>query len=349
MSHINSFDVNASRKEYYVCISVAASLVKDQRDAPIAYLLGNILIYFCIAIPLLFHVESHVAGLVHFLAVFIFFYERFVLALHYLTHRPVFSNSLLNFLPEFLLGPAFGIPFGLYSTHHLVVHHVEGNIAPGDLSSTEYYQRDNPAHFLLYWARFLLFSLIELPVYALRRGRYDLFLRIACSCVAIVYLYTFLLHRYFAFALWVLMVPTVVGSFFLMLGNWSQHIFINPNLPDTPYGITYDIINSPTNQRTFNDGYHIQHHLNSKRHWTQLPVSFQEHQDEMATHDCIVFSGLSFVEVGLCVFLRRYDKLAAHFVDIRNRNLKPCQIEEILRARLRPVHRWNDGCALKQA
>lgn len=93
---------------------------------------------------------------------------------------------------------------------------------------------------------------------------------------------------------WVFLVPHVVTSFALMFGNWyaslqcllclccrccqqlltyslhlsvsgnktlacrSQHIFIDPRQPRTSYSMTYNCINSADNQKTFNDGYHIQ-------------------------------------------------------------------------------------------
>jgi hypothetical protein len=60
----------------------------------------------------------------------------------------------------------------------------------------------------------------------------------------------------------------------------SQHIFINPKMPDSAYGIGYNCIASPDNAVTFNDGYHIQHHLNSKTHWSDLPQRFLEGLEE---------------------------------------------------------------------
>jgi len=62
----------------------------------------------------------------------------------------------------------------------------------------------------------------------------------------------------------------------------SQHIFINPDCPDDPHGITYNCIACPDNARTYNDGYHILHHLNSRLHWRQLPAHFL---DTLADHD----------------------------------------------------------------
>lgn len=56
----------------------------------------------------------------------------------------------------------------------------------------------------------------------------------------------------------------------------SQHIFINPAAPHSPHGMTYSCVGHPDNQHSFNDGYHVQHHLNSRLHWSQLPARFIE-------------------------------------------------------------------------
>ena len=89
----------------------------------------------------------------------------------------------LNFVAPHLLAPLFGVPSGLYTLHHVIMHHtvgagilrasaaqcpvmthaqyITGTYDPAvrqednharDLSSTEPYQRDNTLHFLLYAA-----------------------------------------------------------------------------------------------------------------------------------------------------------------------------------------------------
>lgn len=100
-------------------------------------------------------------------------------------------------------------------------------------------------------------------------------------------------------ATWTLVVPFFFSSFALMLGNWSQHAFVNPDRPRSAAGMTYSCLNHPDNQRTFNDGYHIQHHADSRLHWTLLPQRFMETLPQLAAEDALVFHGIHFFDVGI--------------------------------------------------
>jgi hypothetical protein len=131
--------------------------------------------------------QSHALGAGYLVSTFGLYLQRFLLALHVTEHRPLFhrpgdskagaalcvecrhfptdedvphSTSILptdgsvwriavfNWCVSLLLAPLFGLPSGLYNLHHVLMHHVEGNDAAWDLSSTEAYQRDNFFQFL---------------------------------------------------------------------------------------------------------------------------------------------------------------------------------------------------------
>ena len=57
-------------------------------------------------------------------------------------------------------------------------------------------------------------------------------------------------------------------------------MFINPACPRSAYGMAYNCVASPDNSCTFNDGYHILHHLNSMTHWSDLPQRFIHYLDQ---------------------------------------------------------------------
>ncbi len=65
----------------------------------------------------------------------------------------------------------------------------------------------------------------------------------------------------------------------------SQHVFVDPAHPDDAYRSTYNCIAAADNQRTYNDGYHIQHHLNSRLHWSAMPQRFLDTLAEHEEHD----------------------------------------------------------------
>ena len=232
MVHLNALELTAPRREFFFPVPALARCLHDPRDAPVLYLFANILCYLALALPLLLRFrDSHLAGAAYFGALFALFFERFILALHFHAHRPLTTHPLLNEVPQYLLAPLFGIPPGVYAAHHTIMHHVEGNVFPRDLSSTECYDRGSPAHFVAYWARFLFLSAIELPWYAAAKQRYALAAHLLASFAGTGVAYSAAYAASPVLATWTLLVPLVVGSFLLMLGNWSQHIFINPADP----------------------------------------------------------------------------------------------------------------------
>lgn len=169
-----------------------------------------------------------------------------------------------------MLAPLFGMPAGQYFLHHVVMHHKENNVFPYDVSSTEPYQRDNFLHFLHYWARFFFAAHFELPIYAFSRKRYGLCLYSLAFLFGNAFVYYSLYKLDTMATMTVLILPFCLCSFALMFGNWSQHIFVDPERPSSNYALTYNCMNTPENQLTFNDGYHIVHHIISFLHWTEV-------------------------------------------------------------------------------
>ncbi|KAA6415275.1 MAG: hypothetical protein FRX49_13637 [Trebouxia sp. A1-2] len=214
----------------------------------------------------------------------------------------------------------------------------ENNWYPKDLSSTEPYQRDYFPHFLIYWLRYLVGIWIELPLYAIKAQRW----RMVLECLSFEAVYTalvaFLWHINQAATVWTLIVPLMVTSFALMFGNWSQHIFINPDMPRNAHGMSYNCIGFGGNQRSFNDGYHTIHHLNYKLHWTQLPQRFIRCTQQQ-TLPGLHFEGIGFFDVGWAVFLGNYKKLTTHLVCCSSPmlNMSYIDVMSLLTKQLEPI------------
>ena len=94
-------------------------------------------------------------------------------------------------------------------------------------------------------------------------------------------------------------------------------------------------INCSYNTRCFNDGYHIGHHLKRTRHWTELPGELTENRAKYEAEGAIVFEGVDFFAVWVCLMLKRYDWLAARFVQLGEERLTLPEIEALLRSRTR--------------
>lgn len=340
------------RREYLfalpepLCSTMLAALC-DTRDLPIAHLVGNVCLVTVPSALLVLLTNSHVLGLVHLVANTVLFLEPLLLALHYGTHRPVFRAPLANALLLHVLPVLFGIPPGLYRAHHVRMHHAEENAHPGDLSSTEPFQRDSALHFAVYWARFAGALWLELPLYVARTRGAAAGAACAARLVAAVVLARAAWSAAPVATLWCLLVPAAVASVALAFGNWSQHIFVRAHHHGSPFDITYSIIESPSNLRNFNDGFHAEHHHRPRLHWSELPAEYARLR-EQGVHDRIVFRGTSFFEVGLCVMRGDYDTLAARFVPMPGQGASRVEVEALLRARLAPVRRGGLAKADKQ-
>jgi len=281
-------------------------------------------------------------GLLHIALVYVLFIQRFILCLHYSEHKRLFKPgsvfTALHHYAPYILCPAFGIPSGCYRLHHVVMHHLEDNIFPMDLSSTMPYQRDNFLHFLHYWLRFALAVHFELPYYAYKTKRTEIMAQAIVShlswTASIIVLYQINPTATF----FTLMLPFAITSFALMFGNWSQHIFVDPKRPTVDYALTYNCINHVENLFTFNDGYHIVHHINSRLHWSEMPQRFVDNLPTYAAEGAITFSGIHFFEVGLFVMTGQWSKLFKAYVDLSDNPKSEAEVVEMFKERLKPCY-----------
>lgn len=328
-------------KEHYGPIDRALlSMIKDPRDLPFAQfcLQATVLILPFAAILYIPGVFRWWLGAAYLILNVFFFMDRFILMLHNTSHRRLFTRdyALLNHYIPWVLSPFFGETPETYYAHHIGMHHPENNL-PDDLSSTMRFERDNPLHFLRYFLRFFFFSVLEMARYHYKRGHLKM---LRLMLIGELGFYAFVIamsfvNFYATLVVWI--IPFLICRFVMMAGNWGQHAFIDPADPANCYRNSITSINSRYNQRCFNDGYHIGHHLKPGRHWTELSVEFEESLDQYAKEDAIVFHGIDFVGVWGLLMFRRYDKLAEIYVDVGQPSRTKEELMAFLRVRTRPI------------
>lgn len=259
-----------------------------------------------------------------------------ILMLHNTMHRPWFKRARwLNRVVPYTMSALFGIPTG-YMEHHVGMHHLENNLR-ADLSSTMRYQRDSFLHWLVYLGRFLLFIHLELTRYLLSKGKAAFARRAVLSDLVHVGAMVALSFVHLEATIAAFVVPWFFMRFAMMWGNWGQHAFIDPSRPGDSYANSITCINSGYNQRCFNDGYHIGHHVKQNRHWTELPADFEANVERYRKEGCIVFEGIDFFIVSLFLFLKRYDWLAKRFVRLPGDERTDAEVIEFLKSRTQRI------------
>lgn len=346
---------NPTRREYHfrtpLLVTAWENLLRDKRDSPMLSLQLNILQLIVPAVPFIYYVNMkedapplivrNFLGLIYWALLAVLFQERFILMLHFLSHRPIFNNDALNSYVNWIMVPFFGIPSGVYKLHHVVMHHIENN-HEWDISGTEKYQRDSLFHFFLYYIHFAYLIYAELPLYCIRSKRWEwlrrVFIGISCWGIGI-----FLLARYVSFCatFWVFIWPHAFAMFAMSFGNFSQHMFVDPQNPESNYALTYNCIDTVKNRETFNDGYHVIHHMNARLHWSELPEYFHKTVEKHFKEGALTFRGLHFFDVGIMVMSGNIRRLVEkHYVHIGSKESAPTvdDVEAKLRAWLKPFN-----------
>lgn len=316
-----------------------SKFINDKRDLPFVYFIlqANVVVIPFAAylfVPGAFRWWLAVA----YLAVALLgFMDRYILILHNTSHRPLFKPryGFLNKYLPWVLGPFFGETPETYFAHHLGMHHPENNL-PDDLSSTMRYQRDSLWHWLRYYQHFFWGILFELTAYMWKRRRYRLIRRMLCGEFAFYALVATLCFVNWRATLVVFVIPFLLARFLMMAGNWAQHAFVDASDPANCFKNSLTVINCRYNRRCFNDGYHIGHHRKANRHWTEMPVEFEQDRAQYAANQAIVFEGIDFFVVWALLMLKRYDVLARHFVRL-GRDLSDEQVIALLKDRTRRI------------
>jgi fatty acid desaturase len=301
-------------------------IMNDKRDLPFIYLLTRIHILVLPAAiilytPLLQGWYWWALAVPYFYISQLYFKGRFGLMFHCLCHRKTWKapyQRIFHSYITWILCPLFGHAPEGYFSHHMGMHHIENNL-PDDTSSTMHYQRDSLRGFLAYFFKFLAVGVINTIFYLFNRKRKKLGQRLTAG----EYIYmAFCIGMCFVnlkATLLVFIVPLLFARLVMMLGNWTQHSFVDAADPGNLYTSSINCINTVYNHTCWNDGYHIVHHLRPGMHYTEMPGEFMKRKDEFAANRAIVFDGIHYLHIFTWLLTKRYDKLAQHLVNIDGR------------------------------
>ncbi len=318
--------------------------MRDKRDLVLVYFTFRLIAIFIplailLFLPLPWFFWAPLAIVYTWLNVFRY-KSRFTLMLHITSHRPWFKsdyNYLNKFLP-WILGPFMGQSPEAYFSHHVGMHHLEGNLEDDD-STTMHYQRDSKADFAKYLFGFLFFGLFRLSTYFTKKNRPGL-RNSAIIGESLFYIGSIAL----SFVNWpatliVFIIPFITTRVTMMLGNWAQHSFVDDSDPANEYKNSITVINHKFNQRCWNDGYHISHHIKPALHWTDHPAHLLDNKQAYADNGAIVFEGIEFGGVWLNLMKKDYKKLASHVVNINGMYNSDEEVIAVLKARTKRIPR----------
>jgi len=241
----------------------------------------------------------------------------FGLMIHNITHRRLFRKRyrLLNNYVIWFVGPFFGHTPETYFVHHVGMHHEENNMED-DASSTLPYQRDSVIDFIKYYLNFIFLGFRDTFMYLFNRKKKKYYMRLTYGEGAYFIFCCAMCFVNLKAALLVLIIPVLLSRLVMMLGNWTQHAFVDPEDPANMYRNCYTCINTSYNKKCWNDGYHLMHHLKPGAHYTDMPALFEKEKKNLALQKSLVFEGIHYLHLFYFLMTRRYDKIANNVVNI---------------------------------
>ena len=309
------------RDKYSAINRFFLSLINDERDLPFVHLTLK-LTFIMIPVGLsLFFIK--IDWLWYLMAIAFFYMNNFIfkgsfgLMLHCTSHRKWFKREyeFMNHYLPWVVGPFFGQTPETYYTHHIHMHHAENNLDE-DISTTMFYQRDSFKDWFAYFVNFFFQGLMQLIEYFKMRNRSKLARRALRGevCYILMVIILSFINFWATFNLFIL--TFLISRFIMMLGNFTQHAFVDQDDPANPYKNSITCINVKYNHKAWNDGYHISHHIKPHMHWTEHPVYFKKTLEDYKKHKAIIFDGIDFLPTFFYLMTRNYEKLADHIVNL---------------------------------
>ena len=332
-------------KKYTIADICFLRYIKDKRDLPFIYLLIKVTALL-LPLALLLYLPF-ITGWLWWLVAIAFqtfntlLRTPFGLMMHAISHKQLFKTKYKKsiYYITWFIGPFMGYTPETYFSHHIGMHHPEGNM-PDDDSSTMFYQRDSLRDYLKYTAEFIFTGLAGLISYLKKKNRKKLAKRALTG-----EMFFFIVCIFLCFVNWKATMVVFIFTFFIwrvfmMLGNWTQHAFIDPENPQNPYKSCINCLNIRYNHIAWNDGYHSSHHLNPSLHWTDHPSSFTNNKQAYAENKAVIFEGLDYAAIFFYLMRKRYDLLAKNFVNINNTFKSDEEVMTLLKERTRKFENY---------
>ncbi len=317
--------------------------LNDKKDLPFFRLLTSI---HLVVVPMaIFLFTPLLSGIWWWLAFLVYFYISgvklrgpFGLMYHNIAHRRLFKKKydVMNRYITWMITPFFGHSPESYVSHHIGMHHVENNAAD-DASSTLYFDRDNWKHFVRYYVRFLFLGFSDTFSYLFTRKKKKYYVRLSFGEITFYIVCIALCFVNLKATLLILVMPFIVGRLIMMLGNWTQHAFADPQDPNNEYRNCYNCINTSYNKKCWNDGYHLIHHLKPGLHYTEMPKEFMRLKEKLVAEKSLVFEGIHYLHLFAWLMTKRYDKMANHLVNAESSFGSKEKAIQVLRYRTKRV------------
>ncbi len=315
--------------------------VKDQRDLPFLYLMTSIHLTvvplaILLYLPLMSGFWWWAVAIPYFYISQFYFKGSFGLMLHCFCHRSMWKSEwqwLQKYILWFLC-PLFGHLGESYNSHHIGMHHIEGNM-PEDSSSTMGYQRDSIRDFIKYWLNFMALGFHDTFQFLFKRNLKKFYIPLTYSEILFYVFAIGMCFVNFKATLVVFVVPFLFARLVMMIGNWTQHAFVDPLEPKDELASTVICMNTVYNHKCWNDGYHAFHHLKPAAHYTEYPSMLEKYRDQLVLKKTFVFEGIHYMHLFKWLMLRDYDKLADHLVNIDNAFKNKKEMIALLKARVK--------------
>ena len=244
--------------------------------------------------------------------------------------------ALLNRFFGNFLGIFYGHVPENYPMGHLRIHHKYDN-SPDDLTSTVDYDRSRARSFLSYLPRFFLFwTGISIARHHYRRGRIAEAMRALAGAVLYFSLLALVMGFDLRFGCAYLLLPHLFSGLFLAAATYTWHAWADPRDPGNIYKNTITIVRGQRN--TYNEDFHLEHHVRPQAHWTEYPRSYHEHRREYAANRAIVFEDTHVLELFVWLLSGAYAKLADHMLDLSG-DMSQADKVALLKERLQPMIR----------